>query len=59
LAARVAGQLEEQGLRNLVVYTGKTEEHPESLIYLGCLHVAAGAVGNVTVEHREIAEDGW
>ena len=59
MAARVAGQLEKQGMRKLVVYTGKTEEHPESLIYLGCLHVAAGAVGNVTVEHREIADDGW
>jgi hypothetical protein len=43
----------------LVVYTGKTEEQPDALIYLGCLQVAAGAVGDVAIEHREISDDGW
>ncbi|MCP4537180.1 MAG: prolyl oligopeptidase family serine peptidase [Chloroflexi bacterium] len=59
MAVRVAEQLKAQDLHKLVVYTGKTEEQPEALIYLGCLQVAAGMVGDVTVEHREISDDGW
>lgn len=56
LAARLAEQIEEEGWTNLVFYTAKAEEHPEVLVYLGCLQVAAGVVGGVTVEHREDAE---
>jgi hypothetical protein len=59
MAVQVAGQIREQGWHKLVVYTGKTEERPDELIYLGCLQVAAGTVGDVTVEHREISNDGW
>jgi dipeptidyl aminopeptidase/acylaminoacyl peptidase len=59
MAAQVAEQIKEQGWRKLVVYTGKTEEQPDALIYLGCLQVAAGAVGDVAIEHREISDDGW
>jgi dipeptidyl aminopeptidase/acylaminoacyl peptidase len=59
MAAQVAEQIRERGWRKLVVYTGKTEEQPDALIYLGCLQVAAGAVGDVAVEHREISDDGW
>jgi dipeptidyl aminopeptidase/acylaminoacyl peptidase len=59
LAARVAGQLKEQELRRLVLYTGETAEQPWALIHLGCLQVAAGTVGDVTVEHRQVSEEGW
>ncbi len=59
MAARVTKQLREQGLRKLVVYTDETETHPQELIYLGCLQVAAGAAGNVTIEHRELSDEGW
>ncbi len=59
MAARVAGQIEEQGLRKLVVYTAEVDEHPRELIYLGCLQVAAGAVGGVTVEHRQVSDVDW
>jgi len=59
MAMRVAKQLKEQGQRKLVVYTGKTEKQPETLIYVGCLQVAAGIAGDVTIEHQEISDDGW
>lgn len=59
LAARLAEQLKEQKLKKLVLYTRKAKKHPEVLIALGCLHVAAGIVGEVTVKHKEISEKGW
>ena len=59
MAVRVATQLEEQCLHRLVVYTSEVEKDPGLLIYLGCLQVAAGSVGDVTVEHREMTGDGW
>jgi Tol biopolymer transport system component len=42
-----------------VVYTSEVEKHPRVLIYLGCLQVAAGVAGAVTVEHRKVSDDGW
>jgi dipeptidyl aminopeptidase/acylaminoacyl peptidase len=59
LAALVAEQLQEQRLRELVLYTGEVKKQPGALIYLGCLQVAAGIAGDVTVEHRQISEEGW
>ena len=59
MAARVAEQIKEQDLRKLVIYTGETEKHPQELIYLGCLQVAAGMVGDATVEHREVSDKDW
>ena len=59
MAALAARQIQEQGLRKLVVYTDETETHPQELVYLGCLQVAAGAVGTVTIEHREVSGEGW
>jgi dipeptidyl aminopeptidase/acylaminoacyl peptidase len=59
MAARVAEQIKEQDLRKLVIYTGETAKHPQELIYLGCLQVAAGMVGDVTVEHREVSDKDW
>jgi hypothetical protein len=54
LAARVAEQIEEQSWTQLVLYASPLDEQPSSLIALGCLQVAAGIVGGVAVEHREI-----
>jgi dipeptidyl aminopeptidase/acylaminoacyl peptidase len=59
MAARVAEQLQAQGVHKLVVYTTKAKEHPEVLIGVGCLQAAAGIAGDVTVEHRETDEKNW
>ncbi len=59
MAARTAKQIHKQGWYKLVVYTDETKTHPQELIYLGCLQVAAGMAGNVDVEHREASDAGW
>ena len=57
MAGRLAEQIRAQGLRKLVLYTEDAEKEPAVLIYLGCLQVAAGMVGEVTVEHRKLADE--
>jgi hypothetical protein len=37
-----------------VIFTGELAKDPQTLIYLGCLQVAAGAADIKTIEHREI-----
>lgn len=59
MAQKVARQLKEQGLRRLIVYTAPLNDHPAERVYLGCLQVAAGAAGDVTLEHREVSEPDW
>ncbi|MGB0383600.1 MAG: prolyl oligopeptidase family serine peptidase [Ardenticatenaceae bacterium] len=59
MAARIAEQLKEQKLDDLVLYTPKAKKHPEVLIALGCLQVAAGIVGDITIKHRQKSEKGW
>ena len=54
LAARIAEQVRERAWTQLVLYAAPLDEQPTSLIALGCLQVAAGIVGGVAVEHREI-----
>ena len=56
VATLVAGQLAKQGHHKLVVYTVPAEENPTVLISVGCLQAAAGIVGKVTVEHRELED---
>jgi dienelactone hydrolase len=54
LAARLAEQIRERAWKRLVLYAAPVEKEPSALIALGCLQVAAGIVGGVEVEHREI-----
>ncbi len=59
LALRIAEQLKEQKLDNLTLYTPKAKKEPTVLIALGCLQVAAGVAGDITIKHKQIAEKGW
>jgi dipeptidyl aminopeptidase/acylaminoacyl peptidase len=58
LAGRVAVQLQEQGLTDLIFYSGPLEKDANLYFYLACLQVAAGIAGNVRIEHREISSFG-
>ncbi|MBN1286356.1 MAG: hypothetical protein JXB47_13240 [Anaerolineae bacterium] len=53
-ALRVAGQLRAEAFEKLVVYTDEVKVVPDVLVYVGCLMVAAGTVGGIVVEHREM-----
>ena len=59
LAARLAEQIREQKWNRLVLYTAAVEKQPSLLIALGCLQVAAGIVGGVVVEHKEVSDERW
>jgi dipeptidyl aminopeptidase/acylaminoacyl peptidase len=59
LAAQLAEQIREQVWDRLVLYTAPVEKQPSLLIALGCVQVAAGLVGSVTVEHCEISDESW
>jgi hypothetical protein len=59
MAIRIAAQVKEQGFRKLVLFTPEIKKNSFALIYLGCLQVSAGILGNVTVEYREIQDKGW
>lgn len=56
LAARLAEQIRALGATRLVVYTAPAEHAPCALIAVGCLQIAAGSIGGVIVEHRQVAE---
>jgi dipeptidyl aminopeptidase/acylaminoacyl peptidase len=59
MAARLAQQIQEQGLKKLVVYTGDLMKQAWAQIILGCLQVAAGIAGEVSIEQRQISDPGW
>jgi len=55
-AKRIAGQLKEQGIQKLKLFTPALDQHPRARIALGCLQVAAGVAGDVKVEHEEVED---
>lgn len=57
MAAQVAEKIKAWGLKKLVVFTPEVSKVPAVLFYVACMQVAAGIVGDVSVEHREITED--
>jgi len=59
MAKRLARQIQEQGLNKLVVYTGDLKKQAWAQIILGCLQVAAGIAGEVSVEQRQISDPDW
>ena len=59
MAAHLARQIQEQKLKKLVVYTGDLKTQSWAQIVLGCLQVAAGIAGEVSIEHRQIIDPGW
>jgi len=59
LAARLAEQIRALGATRVVVYTAPAEREPGALIAVGCLQIAAGSIGGVSVEHRQVADKGW
>lgn len=59
LALRLAEQLKTQKLSDITLYTRKAKKEPTVLIALGCLQVAAGVAGDVTIKHKEKSEKGW
>ena len=59
LAKRLARQITGQGLSKLIVYTGDLKKQAWAQIVLGCLQVAAGIAGEVSVEGRQISDPGW
>ncbi len=59
MAIHLTEILRDEAIRRLVFYTPPVSQNPWVLIYLGCLQVAAGLVGNVTIEHVEVDEEGW
>ena len=59
MAVYLAGQLRDFGIRKVVFFTPQLKENPWVRIYLGCLQVAAGMLGNIELEHKEVNEEGW
>lgn len=59
LAAQFAELFSQARWPEVVLYTGSAEKRPSHLIALGCLQVAAGLAGKVTVKHQEITAEGW
>lgn len=59
MASFISEQIKDQGFHKLVLYISDLKKNPGALIYLGCLQVAAGILGNVSVEQREILDKGW
>jgi dipeptidyl aminopeptidase/acylaminoacyl peptidase len=57
IATMIVKQIKEHGWTKLVLHTDSIEKEPTALIYLGCLQVAAGIVGKVTIEHQQISND--
>jgi acetyl esterase/lipase len=58
LAGRIADQLRAAGYKQLTFYSAKPADQPSVLIALGCLHVAAGSIGGITVDHQVITGKG-
>lgn len=53
VAAQIAQNLADDEIKKVVVFTGDVVEQPEALLALGCVQVAAGSIGGVSVEHRD------
>jgi hypothetical protein len=49
---KIADQLAELNVKKIVVYTDKTDDNSAVLIPLGCVQIAAGSIGDITVEHH-------
>ncbi|MBI9046388.1 MAG: S9 family peptidase [Anaerolineaceae bacterium] len=53
LITRLTEQLSELKFDKLVLYTQEVTENPGATIFLGCLQIAVGLVGDMQIEHKE------
>ena len=53
IANQLAAQFTELGIKKVAVYTEKIEDNDAVLIALGCIQIAAGSIGGITVTHYE------
>jgi dipeptidyl aminopeptidase/acylaminoacyl peptidase len=53
IAETIAQQLLDESITEITVFSDKVTDHPEALIALGCIQIAAGSIGDITVTHRQ------
>ena len=54
LALKIAEQLKEKEIYDVVLYTEAVSERPSALIALGCLQITAGLMTNLKLKHEEL-----
>jgi dipeptidyl aminopeptidase/acylaminoacyl peptidase len=59
IAIRTTELLKDENIRRLVLFTPDAKDNPWVYIYLGCLQVAAGLAGEISIEHRQVKDEGW
>jgi dipeptidyl aminopeptidase/acylaminoacyl peptidase len=59
MANRVAEQLKAGGWEKLIVHMTDPKDDPTLMIYLGCLQIAAGLAGKITLTHQVSDEKTW
>ena len=59
MGVHLAGQIRDFGIKKIVFFTPQLKENPWVRFYLGCLQVAAGLLGDIELEHKEIKEEDW
>ncbi len=52
IVKQLTAQFAEIGMKQIIVYTERIEDNSSVLIPLGCVQIAAGSIGGITVEHR-------
>lgn len=53
IVEEITRQLIDDNIKKIILFSDKAEEQPKALMVLGCIQIAAGSIGKITLEHRE------
>jgi dipeptidyl aminopeptidase/acylaminoacyl peptidase len=53
IVTKLIGEITEIGTKKITVYTEKVEDNSSVLVAVGCVQIAAGSIGGITVVHHQ------